>query len=308
MPQFDNVYPYISYITAAGDEIVLSCAAYKKWWECYGRTGFAAPPLKHITQETADGAMDTLAIELQARTLKIQMVISGGTSLERDTILNDIASRLLQIGHRQSWGKLKILKTNGNYVYIDCAYIGGMDEISVSMPRAQLFELSFYAGKACFYDETETTYNIVIYNPSANLLHFGNGFHFGAGTHFLSAGAYFTENIQLEGFRAYPVITITGRVGNVSLENAATGRIIDLSSGFSLRSGETVVIDTTPQQRSVTITRRNGTEENGYNYLSPDTNLDWFLTGGVNEVIYCQPDNNPDTSCVLRYQQMRLSA
>ena len=36
MPALDALYPYISYITAAGDEVILSCESYKKWWECYG--------------------------------------------------------------------------------------------------------------------------------------------------------------------------------------------------------------------------------------------------------------------------------
>lgn len=305
MPQFDTVYPYLSYITSAGDEIILSCKGYKKWWECYGRSGFSAPPLKHITQEYADGALDTLAIEVAPRTLTIQMVVNGESSLDRDMILQDIASRLVQVGHKQDWGKLKIQKTDGSYSYIDCAYIGGMDNISQSMPRLQLFTLNFYSGKAYFYDGTETIYDIDIYK-STGLLHFP--FWFGENTHFLGAGVYFTRHISLEGFKAYPVITITGYVKTLRLENKTTGRAIEFSSGFFLLRGETVTIDTNPKKRSVVITRQDGTEENGFNFLTEDTNLDWFLTIGTNEIVYRQPENNPYTSCRLTYQQMRLSA
>ena len=305
MPQFDSVYPYLSYITAAGDEIVLSCQDYKKWWECYGRSGFTAPPLKHITQEYADGALDTLAIEIAPRTLTIQMVVSGDTSMERDAILQDIASRLIQVGHKQSWGRLKIQKTDGTIAYIDCAYIGGMDGISQTLPRLQQFTLTFYSGKAYFYDETETTYNIDIYQ-STGLLHFP--FHFGSDTHFLGAGLYFTRTITLSGFRAYPVITITGYVESLRIENATTGKAIEFGNGFYLLRGESVIIDTNPFRRSVTIIREDGHEENGFNFLTEETDLDWFLAMGNNKIIYRQPENNPYTSCQLVYQQMRLSA
>ena len=304
MPEFDSNYPYLSYITAAGDEIVLSCEGYKKWWECYGRAGFTAPPLKHIRQEYADGSLDTLAIEVAPRTLTVQMVVSGATSLERDTILQDIASRLIQVGNKRDWGKLKIQKTDGSFTYIDCVYIGGMDGINQTMPRLQLFTLNFYAGKAYFYDETQTTYDFDIYSTEG--LHFP--FNFGSSTHFGGAGVYFTRYITLEGFRAYPVITITGYVGALRLENATTGAVIEFSDEFFLLRGESVVIDTNPFRRSVTIQHLDGTEENGFRYLTEETDLDWFLVLGSNEVIYRQPEINPDTTCHFVYQQMRVTA
>lgn len=305
MPQFDTIYPYLSYITAAGDEIVLSCKGYKKMWECYGRSGFTAPPLKHIKQELADGSLDTLAIEVSPRTLTVQMVVSGETSLDRDAILLDIASRLIQVGNKRDWGKLRIQKTDGSYSYIDCAYIGGMEGINQTMPRLQQFALNFYAGKAYFYDENETVYDLDIYQ-SEGLLHFP--FNFGADTHFHGAGIYFTRYITLESFRAYPVITITGYVGSLRLENATTGAAIEFSDEFFLLRGESVVIDTNPFRRSVTITHLDGTEENGFRYLTEQTNLDWPLVLGSNEIVYRQPENNPYTTCQFTYQQMRLTA
>ena len=306
MPQFDGSYPYLSYITSAGDEIILSCDSYKKWWECYGRSGFAAPPLKHITQEYADGAMDTLAIEVAPRTLTIQMVVSGATSMERDAILQDIASRLIQVGHRrQNWGKLKIRKADGSYVYIDCAYVGGMEDISQTLPRLQLFTLNFYAGQAYFYDEDETAYSIDIYK-SSGLLRFP--FYFGPNTHFLSAGMDFTRIINLPSFRAYPIITVTGPAECIRFESVTTGRVIEIDQSFYLARGETITIDTRPNQQTVILTRRDGTEENGFNLLTEFSNLDWYLTQGDNEIVYRQTNNNPETGCVLTYQQRWLAA
>lgn len=307
MPQFDTVYPYLSYVTAAGDEIVLSCREYTKWWECYGRVGFAAPPLKNITQEYADGAMDTLAIEIAPRKLTVQMVISGETSLERDRVLADIANRLIQIGHKRDWGRLRIQKTDGSFSMIDCAYIGGMETMSQTLPRVQLFSLNFYSGKGYFYDDTTDTYSFDIYQ-SAGLLHFGTSFHFSSATHFLSAGMNFTREISIEGFRAYPVITVTGPADDIRFENVNTGRIIEFDPLFFLLTGESVTIDTNPFKRSLTITRADGSTENGFNWLTENSNLDWFLEMGANEVVYRNINNNSVTTCTLEYHQRRLSA
>lgn len=306
MPRFDGHYPYLSYITAAGDEIVLSCAGYSKWWECYGRSGFAAPSLKHITQEYADGALDTLAIELSARKLTVQMVVNGSTSAERDTILLDIANRLIQIGHKQDWGRLKIMKSDGSYVYIDCAYIGGMDGIEQTMPRLQLFMLNFYSGRGYFYSQAEDSYRFDIYQSMG--LHFGTSLHLGSATRFLSPGMDFSRMISLEGYKAYPVITVTGPAQSIRFENVNTGRVIEFDPSFFLTAEENAVIDTNPFKRSVTVTRFDGTVENGFNYLTEASNLDWFLTAGANEVIYRNTNNNPVTSCVFRYHQRWLNA
>ena len=129
MPALDALYPYISYITAAGDEVILSCESYKKWWECYGREGFAAPSLDYVTRQYADGMTDTLAVIMKPRPLSVQMVVVGESCRERDEILADMASRLIQLGSRKNWGRLKVMRSDGSYVFIDCVYIGGMDEI-----------------------------------------------------------------------------------------------------------------------------------------------------------------------------------
>ena len=156
MPVFDRPYPYVSYITYLGDEIVLSCEDYKQWWECYGREGFSAPKLDPVTREYADGMIDTLAVVMKPRKLTLQMVVSADSSQERDQVIADMASRLIQLGSRKSWGRLKIMRSDGTFVYIDCVYSGGMDAIAQNLPHLQKFSLQFYAGNGYFYDEFET--------------------------------------------------------------------------------------------------------------------------------------------------------
>ena len=303
----DEIFPYLSYITNTGDEIVLSCEGFYKWWECYGRKGFVAPSLKTEEAKFADGSSKIMAIRIKPRTLVVEMVTLGRTSSERDLILRNIASGLTQIGSNLEIGKLKITRLDGKTVYIDCAYIGGMDDIQAKYPRFQRYSLRFYSTNGYFYDQESTKYNINIFQ-SEGLLNFGNDFIFSDSTFFRSNGLFHDRTVYLDGYRAYPVITIKGPANNIALINQSIDRMIAFDPKFYLLSGESLTIQTASAERGSTVKRIDGTEEDGFRYLLPETNLDWYLTAGKNEISYRNSNNNRTTNCELAYQQMWLSA
>lgn len=303
----NEIFPYLSYITDSGEEIVLSCEGFYKWWECYGRKGFTAPQLKTEEAKYADGSSEIMAIRMKPRTLVVEMVTLGKTNNERDEILRNIASSLIRIGSNLKIGKLKITRLDGKTVYIDCAYTGGMDEITQKYPRFQRYNLRFYSVNGYFYDPETTNYDIDIFQTQG-LLNFGNNFHFKDTTFFRSNGLSHERTVHLDGYRAYPLITITGPANNLMIANKTTNRTVAFDPTFFLLTGDSLEIETNPSGRGSVVKRADGTEEDGFRYLLPESNLDWYLNNGENEISYRNSNNNSTTICRLSYQQLWLGA
>lgn len=157
----DNPFPYISYVTADGREIVLSSDGYKDMWECYGREGFGGLSLNQVTQQYSDGATDTVAMIPEPRTLVLQMVALGRSEARRDEILRNLISGLVQIGNSTNWGKLKFLRSDGKMLAIDCVYSGGLDDIVSAYPKIQQFTLEFFSGNGYFYEVNDPSETIL---------------------------------------------------------------------------------------------------------------------------------------------------
>lgn len=74
-------------------------------------------------------------------------------------------------------------------------------------------------------------------------------------------------------FEAYPIFTVQGPVTNLQIRNLSTGGRVSLTgaSGYSIAAEATVVIDTTPGQRSILL--------NGYTSLIGYLSSDSFFPG-----------------------------
>jgi len=302
MPALDP-YPYISYITAAGDEVILSCDGYKKWWECYGREGFAAPPLECVTRQYADGMTDTLAVIMKPRTLSIQMVINGDSCRERDVILADMASRLIQVGSRKNWGTLKVKRSDGSFVLIDCVYAGGMDEIVHELPYAQQFTLSFFAGNAYFYDIDETV--LAIRNLS-DLVYLNDDL-------LLSDDLYLTDGISTtfinnSGESFYPIVEIIGPASVIRVTNDTTGQVLEVDPDLHLLAGQKLTFDCREHERAIILTNTDDTETDITQKLALGSSLVWEIVKGSNSITFYYTDSNEETFARIRYHQRYLSA
>lgn len=303
MPVFDRPYPYVSYITYLGDEIVLSCEDYKQWWECYGREGFAAPKLDPVTREYADGMIDTLAVVMKPRKLTLQMVVSADSSQERDQVIADMASRLIQLGSRKSWGRLKIMRSDGTFVYIDCVYSGGMDAIAQNLPHLQKFSLQFYAGNGYFYDEFET---LLSTQQLTDLVYLGDEI-------FLSDELFLTDGISSllinnRGESFFPVVDVFGPASVIRIQNNSTGKILAVDPDFQLLEGQKLTFNCREHEREITLTDTENTVTDVTEKLLLGASLRWEIVKGENSITFYYTDSNENTFARIRYRQRYFSA
>ena len=302
MPVRKPVFPYLSYITAEGDEVVLSNEGNYKWWECYGRKGFTAPELDYVTRQYADGATDTLAVILKPRNLTVQMFVLGETTRERDEILRDIASRLIQTGTRKNWGKLKLRRSDEQYLLIDCVYIGGMDEIVEQYPNIQQFQLNFYSGNGYFYDSNET---MLTTQTLGELLYLSDDIY-------LSNNLYLTDTVSglqvlNSGEVFYPIIEIYGPASVIKVTNEATGLTLAVDPSFSLLANQKLTFNCMEHERGIFFTDANNNMTDVTEELALGSSLVWPIVKGSNYLTFYYTDSGQSTYATIRYHQRYYS-
>lgn len=297
----------LSYINQRGNEIILDDDAHSFLGELAGREGFEAPEVGLTRVVYGDGSEEVLSTELKSRELTCYF---WAESLD-DAFENDfdaLKMGLVQVGkkNQDTWGCLKVLKRNGEYVYIDCVYSEGLESSILDSPVRRSFHLTFTASDPYFYSE-ETTDRVISTFSDQAYLHFGSSFFFGSGTHFRSSGTLHTETVTLDCHRAYPTITITGPARNLLLRNVDTGKVIEFLPDFELLAGEDVTLYTMRRKRSAVWHRYDGSVQNASRYLTAESSLDWFLEFGENVLQYRNSDNNEVSLCTLSYRPGWLS-
>lgn len=302
MPVRKPIFPYLSYITSSGDEVVLSCEGYRKWWECYGRSGFFAPKLDYETRQYADGATDVLAISLKPRDLTVEMFVLGKSTKERDEILRDMASRLIQVGSRKNWGRLRVRRSDGKDLYIDCVYTGGLDEAVEKYPNIMQFQLSFHAGNGYFYDNNET---LLTTQNFADLVYLSDELY-------LSDDLYLTDGIsglQIEnsGEAFYPIVDVFGPASVIRIVNNTTGAVLAIDPEFELLANERLTFDCREHERQITFTDADGVITDVTEKLSLGASLVWSIEKGSNNVTFYYTNSSSSTLARIRYRQRYYS-
>ena len=297
------IFPYLSYVTAEGDEIVLSCEGNRKWWECYGREGFGAPELDNITREYADGSTGTLAMIIKPRTMTVQMVIVGESTSERDAILRDIIVRLVQVGEKKSWGKLKLMRSDGKMLMIDCVYTGGLDGVVENFPTIQQFELFFYSGGGYFYDEQEIS---VTYTKIDRSIYLSDDLY-------LANNLYLTGNImrlsiENDGEVFYPIVEIDGPAAAIGITNHTTGLLLAIDADFQLLSGQKLIFDCQEHSRGITLKYANNTTADYSENLRLGATLVWPIVKGTNDIEFYFVDDTANSNGRIRYHKRYYSA
>lgn len=303
MQRSDRPYPYLSYITYLGDEIVLSCEDYKKWWECYGRKGFAAPRLDYETRQYADGMTDTLSVNMKPRPLEVQMVVSGESCQERDEIIADMASRLIQLGARKDWGRLKVMRSDGTIVFIDCVYVGGMDDIEQKLPYLQQFKLEFYAGNGYFFDEFET---LLSTQKMTDLVYLSDDLYL-ANDLFLTDGVA-SLLVDNHGESFFPVVDVFGPASVIRIVNNTTGAVLAVEPDFLLLEGQKLTFNCREHERAIIFTDTDNTTEDVTEKLLLGASLVWEIMKGQNSITFYYTDSSEETFSRIRYRQRYFSA
>ena len=300
---YDGEFPWVSYITASGDEIILASPDISRYWVTFKRKGFDGPPLRTEKRQYADGTTDIMAVYMKERPLTLEMVAVGKTSMERDAIVFDIASRITQLGTQKDWGKLRVRRNDGKFLFIDCVYTGGLENTSRVFPRIQQFELNFLSGNGFFYDVSDT---VISTQQLSNLVYLEEDIYLSDDL-FLTDGS--TEiSVNNSGEIFYPIIELYGPASVIRISNETTGKTIAIDPSYSILTGEKLTFNCRDHERSIVMTDTNGTKTDVTNKLSIGASLVWEVVKGQNDITFAYSDATSSTYAKFRYRQRYLSA
>ena len=109
------------------------------------------------------------------------------------------------------------------------------------------------------------------------------------------------QNVLNDGdVETWPVWRLAGPGNTISLENVTTGRKLTLSSS-SLGPGETLVIDTRPGRKSLTMA-----DQNWYPKMTDASTL-WPLAPGNNQVKVSMFETNSSSTASIAFQRRYLA-
>ena len=296
------IFPSASYINSRGEEVFLCLKGSKRWWELNGRFGFGAPAIKTEDREYANGTVRTLASVLQPRECGFNMVVMGRSTRERDDYFFDMVSKLLQTGSRDDWGRLKVRRSDGKDVYLNCLYTGGFEDVVEEYWAFKRFTLTFKAGDPYFYDMDET---VIRSEEVSSGIRLHNGLFLGPWR--LTSGI---SNIKVEntGEVFYPVIEVTGPASNILIENKTTGKILALDESYTLPQNSTVIIDCRENCRGITLVDANGGKTDISYRLAIGSSLNWQIAKGTNILSMYYTGSSTASQFRIRYQKRYLSA
>lgn len=304
----DNM-PRLAYINAKGAEIVLDDDEHSFLGELRGRIGFEAPELGLTDVEFGNGSRKVVSVELKPREVTCYFWTETPDLAVFEAKFNKLKGQLIQFGTMpgNGWGRLRIKLRTGGFVYLNCLYSEGLESMTRDVDCRAAFSLTFHADDPLFYDLSSSTLVLRVYSEGDRLV-FRSTTFFGADTHFRSSDASHEEKVNVECFRVYPDIVITGPADNIMLVNVTTGKTIRFEHTFSLLAGESLEINTQPTKRMAYWVRQNGTKVKALRYLTADTSLDWFMTSGENVLRYRNTNLNAVSTCTMTFQQGWLSA
>ena len=301
----------VSYTNARGETVVLDDTERTFLGELYGREGCEAPKLEYVDVTYGDGSTETLAIKMLPRdvTLKFWAPTNPDKPHLREAF-EELKSKLIQTGTREGdWGQLMIRRKDGRPLYLNCAYVAGLDEAIRDCPNVEKFVLSFHAQDALFYDGFEQSWKIqqndfegyLFFQPEPDLY-----FQDGETLFFKAAAGSAGSDLFINGDLIYPTIVITGPAENIKLTNKTTGRLIQ-PSGIILGVGETITIETKNRRRSIIMKNSAGTKTNIVGSLTAKSSLNWWLTRGSNEIEFQNTATTPESSIKFIYKEGYLS-
>ena len=146
-----NVFEALSYVNPSGKTVKISDTSVTKYWELRGRSGFSAPDVELITQRFANGTTKVLKRFIKPRTVRINMVLVGDTTAERDQYFAEMVRDLIDISGGNE-GKLYVTRSDGTQVYLNCTYSSGMNVVD-EYRKFHRFTLEFYASDPYFYKD-----------------------------------------------------------------------------------------------------------------------------------------------------------
>lgn len=257
-----KAFESLIYENAAGIQTILSSHSVSSYWELRGRSGFSAPTIELITQKYVNGAEKIIGRIVKPRTVKINMIVTGGSRAKRDALFFDMIAKLMDTGKGET-GRLYVTRSDGKTVVLNCAYSSGLN-VADQYRRLQKFTLEFYASDPYFYagtmPQTIPATDIDVKTLSEDL-YLDDSWSLGDG---ICSGIGQVDNPS--DLPVEPVISITGARKTLQITNQTAGWNINLS-GMDLAGTDRLVIDAREKSKDIYIVHADGTTESGLQYL-----------------------------------------
>jgi hypothetical protein len=98
-------------------------------------------------------------------------------------------------------------------------------------------------------------------------------------------------------------LEVSGEIEIALIFNKSNNGLIKITKGLNV--GEKLVIDTGVYGQEVTLVKTDGSMQNGFEYLSPESSL-WKLDTGINEIEYTVKNNSRFSSIKLKWKTQYL--
>lgn len=291
------------YENSRGQQIILDGESVP-WREIMGRTGCGVPSLRYSETAYANGVTETTAISMQPRDVGLFFWMDGFDEQQRKTRFHNLKLALLEIGKKNEWGRLLLRCSDGQWLYLDCIYSGGLNGETEIDARFQNFTLEFHSSDPLFYEDKQRETNLTPTTDSGLKM----PFRFGKGVRFLGVRiAVYQHNIKMNAFMAWPEIEFVGPAKGIRFDNAATGKSIYFREDFELLTGETLMISTRPLYEQAHKKDAAGVVHDVATELSPGATLRWSLVNGDNLISVRMSGAGENTRCMFRYREGHLS-
>jgi phage-related protein len=265
-------------------------------WDLNGRW---MPPVSFITDKLPGRNGDVLRhTRLEPRVVTLPVNVSatcttGNPLADVQTSLSNLVYAMLPT---RGDGKLRVTNANGQQFDLTCRYSGGLEMPEkfgqTSSRNYQKATLSFIANDPVW---TSTSTTIIDYT-SASAVPFFPFFPLHLSTSQIVVSTFVTNPGTME---SWPIWTIYGPGSNILLVQQDTGEIMDFSNsgGLTIPLGESIIIDTTPGVKTVTL----GSDgSNLWKYLTDNSSL-WAIPAGGAQIQLQMAGTTPGNSV------MRLS-
>jgi hypothetical protein len=282
----------VTFIDPDGDSISLSDDPYIKI--ARGASGRFMPPIQ-LTSDVVpfqDGQR-LRNVRRDLRNIFYPLLITGASESDLRTRLRSLLRRFDPV---RGDGTLQV-SSNGETREITCRYAEGL-EVTEEQPASALWKLApvvFRAFDPFWQDAEDSSLEFSGLAPSGTFFPF---FPLTLGSDTLSGGATVDNSGDVD---AWPVWTIQGPGGPLTLTNETTGKALTLDT--VLTGVQSVTIDTRPGEK--TITRDDGT--NLYPDLHTGSSL-WPLVPGENTVDLSMTGATSATTVSLSFRRRFLSA
>ena len=248
----DNVFESLIYENASGNRVILSDQSVTSYWELRGRYGFSAPEIELITQKYVNGSVKVVGRIIQPRTVGINMVVTGETTVKRDAVFFDMVEQLIDADGGDI-GKLYITRTDGLVVILNCTYSSGL-RVTDEYRKFHRFTLEFYAEDPYFYSDP---YTQEIDSIESDILTLSYTLYLGTWT--LGTGIYNGSGIINNPVQQNiePIYKIAGVRNSLKITNETTGKTLGFNE-METYPGDMIIIDTREKIKNAYIRKPNG--------------------------------------------------